>query len=427
MRVNNIPTLVLLVLLLNSTLFAIEGAIKVYVDKKDKVYTSQKVIIAVELRTDALSIVDTRIDFTSTSHYIVQAPKSAGYIRTVDIDGSDWQVIHYEYELYPLRSGEIKIPAIDIVFSASMGYAQAHKEFHFRSKPMDIKVESPLGVDIGKFVLVTDRYSLVGELEPKKKKLIVGDAIELQITQKAKAVPDILLKAFSYNSTKAIRVYDKEPKLSNKLKGKFDVSRVDSFVFVATAEGNVTLPAKESIWWNSTTKKVQKESIPAISFEIIEDPQIAIDAKREKEKKLLVYIVLSIIVLLIIYKLTSPYIKKCLLHRKESYQKSEKSKFNNLVKSLKTQNYPEVYSNLYRWVSTLSPHLLESGFEGIIKIQPSSSQALSQLENILVKPEIDFDRSNFLYELKKFREVLLKQEESKKYSLEKNINPQTED
>ncbi len=425
MRNSNISILVLLFLFLNSTLFAIQGDIKVYADKQEKIYTSQKVTIVVELRTDALSIVDTHIGFPSSSHYIVQAPNSAGYIRNIDINNSTWQVVHYEYELYALRSGEIKIPSIPITFSASMGYGQPHKEFSFQSEPIDIKVESPLGVDEGKFVLIADKYSLTGEIEPKKRKLIIGDAIELQITQKANGVPDILLKSFSYKSTKAIRVYDKEPKLEDKLKGKFDVSRVDSFVFVATAEGNVTMPAKESIWWNSATKKVQKESVPAISFEIIEDPQIAIDAKREKSEKLMLYIAVSIVFLLIVYRLSSPYIKRWFLHKKESYQRGEKSKFDSLVKSLKTENYPEIYSNLYEWVSVLSPHLLESGFRGIIKIQPSFSQSLSQLENILVKPEMDFDRSSFLSELKEFREVLLKKEESKEHRLAKSINPQT--
>ncbi|MBL0722067.1 MAG: BatD family protein, partial [Sulfurovum sp.] len=415
MKRNNISILILLFVSLTSTLCAIQGDIRVYVDIKEKVYTSQKVIIVVELRTDALSIVNTRINFPSSSHYIVQPPKSAGYIRTIDINDSAWQVVHYEYELYMLKAGEINIPPIPIIFSASLGYGQPHKEFDIQSKPLTIKVESPAGVDIGKFVLVTDKYSLISEIKPKKKKLIIGDAIEFKITQKANGIPDILLKPFIYQSTKAIRVYDKEPKLENHLKGEFDVSRVDSFIFVATAEGNITIPAKESIWWNSTIQKVEKKTIPAISFEIIENPQIAIDAKRKKREKLILYISISIIMLYIIYKLLSPYMQRWLLHRKESYQKSEKSKFENLLKSLQRENYSEIYSNLYKWVLIVSPHLSQSGFRGIIKIQPSFSKALSQLEDILVQPDIDFDKSNFINELKKFRKVLFKHKESEEY------------
>jgi hypothetical protein len=361
---------------------------RVYVKPYETIYTSQKITVAVELLTDAFSITDARITFPSSSKYIVQAPKSAEYIQQEKIDGNDWQLVHYEYKFYALQAGEIAIPSISVTFSGSMGYGQPKNEFSLKSEVLRFKVQAPRGVKAEHFVLVTDKYILKSEMKPEKKQLIVGDAVEFKVTQKAHGVPDILLKPFVYRSTDKVRVYDKEPELKSGLKGNFDVSRTDRFTFVATAEGNVSIPAQESIWWNAKTKKVQKETIPAMTFEIIADPQIAIDAKKAVQKRMLGFLVLLAVLFLLFYRFSAPFLKRWPHHRKKMYEESEKGKFNKLVKSLDTKEYSIIYSNLYKWLAVLSPdsEFSRVGFSGIIEIQPSFSKALSELEEVLAAP-----------------------------------------
>ncbi len=425
MKNKNALTLVFLFLFLTFDLFALEGKIKVYVKGDELVYTSQKVTVAVELMTDAFSISDARITFPSSSKYIVQAPGSADYLRTVEMNGTDWQLVHYEYQLYALKAGEITIPSLSITFSVSMGYGQPKKEFDLQSETLKFNVESPEGVKADQFVLVTDKYILKSEMKPEKKQLIVGDAVEFKVTQKAHGVPDILLKPFVYRSTDKVRVYDKEPELKNGLKDDLDVSRTDSFTFVAMAEGNVSIPAQESVWWNTQTKKVQKETIPAMIFEVIADPQIAIDARKAEQKRMLGYLVLLAVLLLLLYRLVAPSLKRWLLHRKKMYEASEKGKFHNLVKSLDTKEYSIIYSNLYKWLAVVSPdpEFSRAGFKNMSEVQPSFSNALAQLEEVLIDPQRSFDKTAFVNELEKFREVLLKQQQVRAQSLPQSINP----
>jgi len=200
-------------------------------------------------------------------------------------------VVHYDYVLYALEVGEIDISSISATFSASMGYGQPKKEFALRSKALQFLVLSPKGVDKGQFILVTDNYTISQKIKPKKSKLIIGDAIEVEITQRAIGVPDILLKSIHYQSTPLLRVYEKEPILQSGAKGEFDVSRVDRFTLVAVAEGNVSTPEQSSIWWDTETREIHKESIPAMSFSIIADPQIAIDAKKAQKREQIIYLV----------------------------------------------------------------------------------------------------------------------------------------
>lgn len=425
MKTKNALTYVLLFFFLTFDLFAVEGKIKVYVKGDDAVYTSQKVTVGVELMTDAFSINDAKITFPDSSKYILQVPKSADYLLTVDINGSDWQLVHYEYGLYALRAGEITIPSLLITFSASMGYGEPKKAFSFHSEPLSIKIKSLDGVKANHFVLVTDKYTLKSEVKPEKKQLIVGDALEFKITQKAHGIPDILLKPFVYRSSDKIRVYDKEPALKSGLKGDFDVSRTDSFTLVATVEGNVTIPAQEALWWNSATKKAQKETIPEMTFEIIADPKIALDAEKSEQKRMLAYLVLLAVLLLLFYKFFAPSLKKWLLHRKKMYKESEKGKFDNLVKSLDTKNYSLIYRNLYKWLAVVSPDpdFSSAGFSGIVEIQPSFSNALQELDEVLVVPEKVFDKNSFTVELKKLRERVLREKKTKEQGLPLDINP----
>ena len=160
-----------------------------------------------------------------------------------------------------------------------------------------------------------------------------------------------------------------------------------------------------------------------MTFEILPDPQIAIDAQREKEKKLLLYAALSVLLLLAGYKLLSPMYHRYKLKREEAYKKSEEGKFDVLLNSLKHDNAPGVYRDFYHWLEVASPKLSRLGFRGIGEVQPSFSESLRELEAVLSVPEQTFNKRGFTTELKKLRETLLKEQQRTKQGLLDKINP----
>lgn len=412
-----------LLCLFSSNLFAIEGKIRVFIKSNDAIYTSEKVTVSIELLSDAFSIMDAKITFPASNKYIVQAPQSASYLGKDEIDGNDWQLVHYDYEVYALQAGKIEIPSVLVSFSASMGYGQPKKDFALKSDALKFDVKVPEGFKRNQFVLVTDHYTLLTEMKPKKKQLIIGDAVELSITQKAYDVPDILLRPIVYRSNAFLRVYDKEPELKSKIEGKYDVSRIDRFTFVASAEGNVTVPLQETVWWNSTTGKIQVETIPEISFEILPDPQIAIDEKKAKQKQYLLYFAVILSLLLILYKMFGSKVRDYMQERKRVYALSESGEFSVLLASIKKNDVPSIYKHMYRWLFTLAPELTRGGFSKIIEEQPSFKRSLNELEEKMVNKKQTFDETRFTNELKKLRASLLKQQEVNDSSLPENINP----
>jgi len=421
--ISRLLLLLLFCSLWSSQLFAVDGRVKVFIVSQGDIYTSQKLTVSVELLSNAYSITDARIQFPSSSKYIVQAPKSAAYLGKEEIDGEDWTMVHYDYSVYALEAGTMVIPSFSVVFTASMGYGQPKKEFELQSERLTFTVKAPDGVKENQFVLVTDAYSLQTVIKPQRKKLIVGDAVEVSITQKANGVPDILFRPVQYVSNALLRVYEKEPRLQSALKGKYDVSREDSFTFVANTEGNVTLAAQQYLWWDTQSKKLKVETIPELMFEILPDPQIAIDAQNALKKQRVMYSMIALMVLILAYLLFAKKIKLYLLERKRRYCLSEAGHFEKLLKSCTAGDKRKIYHDLYAWLKSLSPDLARVGFRGIIEVQPSFEQLLLEFESGLSSDTYVLERDAFVVELKKLRKTLLSTHIAKVGELPRSINP----
>jgi hypothetical protein len=303
-----------------------------------------------------------------------------------------------------------------------MGYGQPKKEFALESKALHFSVLSPKGIKKDQFVLVTDKYSLTQKVEPQKSELIVGDAIEVEIIQKAHGVPDILLKPIHYKNTPLLRVYEKEPVLQSELKGKFDVSRTDKFTFVATGEGNVTIPA-QSIWWfNVKTKTVTEEKVEAFSFEIKPDPQVALDAQKAGKQTLLIRAGIIILILLLLYYLFSAYIKRYLDERQNAYLLSEKGRFERLFKSVEEGDIAKIYRDFYTWINVLHPEMKVNTFKDIYIQYPEFKENFLHFESTLVSPN-DLDKVKCSSTLESLRKVFSEAYGEAPYTLEKKLNP----
>jgi len=412
-----------LFLFLTLNLFAIEGKVKVFIPSQTSIYTSQKITVSVELLSSALSITDAKITFPASPKYIVQAPKSASYLGQEEVEGEAWQMVHYDYEVYALQAGKIEIPSVLVSFTASMGYGQPKKEFALQSDALSFDVKAPKGVRPDQFVLVTDTFLLHSEVKPEHTKLIVGDAVALSMTQKSNGVPEILLTRIHYQSSAYLRVYNKEPELKSGLKGAYDVSRTDNFTFVASVEGNVTLPAQERLWYDPKTQKIHSEKSPALTFEILPDPQIALDIQSAKEKKYLFYVAFSLLLFLIGYRSLLPRIHQYRREQKEMFHRSEAGKFEHLLDTIKGEDASAIYSALYQWLTLVSPLMSRGGFRAIIAMQPSFENVLQALEAKTVDSDHPLNKIVSIEELRKLRSTLLEQTKVEMYALPLKINP----
>jgi len=403
-------------------LHAIEGAVSVSVVEKERHFISEELIVKVDLKSTAFSIKDARVRLENSEDYIVQAPKSAASLETIDINDTDWQIVHYEYKLYPLHAGEIHIPKIDISFSASMGYGQPEKAFNLSSEILQFNVEAPEGIDSHTFVLSTTEYSVINTISMKMKEgnttqIKVGDAITLSINQKAKNVPDILLRPSTMHESEYFNIYSEEPQLKTE---QSYATRIDTYTLVASKEGNVTIPAQHFVWWDTEKRILHKEVTDAYAFEILPNPELPPKSVTldEKNSKLWLYWLMAILVLLIVFYKLYPHYLTWSKQRKLFYAHSEEGLYANLLVS---PDHTTLYQNFYTWLESISPKLAKEGFRGVIEFQPSFEKPLDQFEAVLAKQEQEFDKIAFIDEVKKLREQLLLKQ--KQQNLVPTINP----
>lgn len=403
-------------------LYAIEGAVSVSVLAKEKRFISEEVIVKVDLKSTAFSIKDAKVGLENSEDYIVQVPNSASSLETVDINGTDWQIVHYEYKLYPLHAGEIQIPKIAIAFSASMGYGQPEKAFTLSSEALKFYIQAQEGVDGDTFVLSTTEYHVKRTISLKMKEdnstqIQVGDAITLSIMQKAKNVPDILLRPSSMPDNDYFNIYNEEPEL--KTEASFS-SRIDAYTLVARKEGNVTIPAQYFVWWDTENETLHKEMTPAYTFEILPNPELAIKSVDSKKNmsKYWVYWLMAILVLSILLYILYQHYQRWSKKRRFTYENSEEGLYAKLCVS---PDNTTLYQNFYIWLERISPELSKEGFRGIIEVQTSFEHTLKQFEAVLAKQEQEFDKIAFINEVKKLREQLLLNK--KQQNLVQKINP----
>jgi len=367
---------------------------------------------------------DVKITFAESEKYLLQAPQSASYLGQEEVGEDMWQMLHYDYELYALESGKIEIPPIAISFTASMGYGQPKQAFEFQSKPLFFEAKTPKGVTEDTFVLVTDTFLLQSTLTPHTNKIVVGDAVVLSVIQKANGVPDLLLMPTRYNTNAHVRVYSKEPLLQSSLKGDYDVSRTEQFTFVATLEGNVILPTQTKVWYNPQTQKVDIQKIPSLHFEILPNPQIAIDAQKSKAQKGLLYILVVVVFFGVLYLRFGSRIRTYNQKRKTDYEQSEIAQFKRLLKSLEDGSEASfIYNTFYEWLFRVDKKMARENLAHLSQIQPLLKEALRELEEKTVNPKGHFDKVSFAKELQKLRKKLHIEQGKKETSLPNHLNP----
>lgn len=411
-------------------LFAVEGDYSAQIVEKERYFVSEELVLKVDLKTTAFSIKDAKIGLENSKDYIVVTPKSAAFLETIEINGTQWQIVHYEYKLYPLHAGKMTIAPMDMAFKASMGYGTPDTNFTFQSNALILDVAAPEGVGKNDFVLSTPSYTLKSEFSPKLSEtnastLKVGDAIEIKIIQEAKNVPDILLEPARFSENPHLKLYKEEPILKGK-EGESIATRIDSFTFVAAKEGNVTIPSQKFIWWNPAEQVLHRERTAELHLVILPNPQetaTELSDKKQQQDKTWIFILLSaFLIIVLLYKLY-PYAKRWRKKQKLAYQESEEGRFSLLLDSCQGDNMTKLYQDFYDWLEVADSKLSRAGFRGISELQPSFSNSLSQLERALADPEQAFDKIEFVDELQKFSGRLLKGQQSKQQSLPKYLNP----
>ncbi len=397
------------------SLFAIEGKVKLEIKPNQEFFVSKKIIVTLKVMSTGFKMDNLNVNFGKNRKFIIIAPNSAAYTVSED----DFNVVVYEYELYPLEKGQILLQPWKVSFSSSLGYGMPKENFVCTSTQKQLTIASIKGYD---FLLATPRLTATTSFIAKSNTLNVGDAITRKIVLKAYDVPDILIPHVETLKIKGIKNYPEEAQLSQTQEEKHLVStRIEEDVFVLNKEGNYSIPSTLFYWYNTDLKRVEKEYTKKFSFEVkaLPKPDVIVIEKGMNKKELLFYtlfIVGALLSLFLLYRLTQ-VVKRKKKHKLFLYNDTLLGRLDLLINACDQQDVVAVYNAFYRWGECLG--LKQVNLTIIAQHYPLLKEDLNSLNLALNGAAFDF------FQTQKNLRIIKKQLQIKEVTmaLTENINP----
>lgn len=249
---------------------------------RDSVYVQAQVLLTLRIY-HSVSLFD---DSTLTP---LQTPEARieqlGKPRTYEtrINGVRHGVIEVRYAIHPLRSGELELPSQ--VFSATLVERNDPDTFnpfgprsgrnvqvHSPAIPLQVKpipAEYPADTPWlpASALSLTESWSDTGEA------LRVGDSLTRSLTLSAEGLASTQLPPLTVADVPGLRRYPDQPKLESRISEAGLVGvREQRAAWVPTRAGELEVPALEIVWWNLTSDRLERATLPARRFDVQADP-----------------------------------------------------------------------------------------------------------------------------------------------------------
>lgn len=212
------------------------------------------------------------------------------------INGKSVREIKFFYALFPQKSGKLQTPEVqfngfyltnnrrgvdefDELFGEGLlGTNFGLSEMFATRNPVVLKVK-PLEIDVqpipaeyaGNWWLPATNVTLYSEWEPKNPVFKVGEAINRSVYIRAIGVVESQLPDISFRKIANIKQYPEKAVAQNGIENNEIVAvKKVSNVYIPEVKGKMSLPEISIDWFNVTTQKIEKATLPAVNIEVLE-------------------------------------------------------------------------------------------------------------------------------------------------------------
>jgi hypothetical protein len=187
-----------------------------------------------------------------------------------------YEVRERQYLVFPQKSGKLTIDAQS--FNGLLIDTNNRRRVRVReiSEPMKIDIKSPPANFTGDTWLPATSLYLSEKWEKDPKKLMVGDSITRTLEIKALGLLGSALPPMGVDNVKGLKIYPDSPTIeSQQHESGAQSIRQESIALVAVSANEVTLPEIRIPWWDTLNDVERVAVIPAQSFNIIVNPEVA--------------------------------------------------------------------------------------------------------------------------------------------------------
>lgn len=180
--------------------------------------------------------------------------------RVVLRRGRRMELVEHHWLLFPLRSGEIRLPPP--MFSG--------RDFYLQGEPGRLRVRPP-PAEAGDFPwLVSPEVTMTEQWDGALERLQPGDFRVREIRLRARDQLGAQLPALSPAPAAGFEIQPLPGRVSERFEqGTLWGERVQRFRYLATSEARGRLPPVQVKWWNPNRQKVRSRELPAKPYRIL--------------------------------------------------------------------------------------------------------------------------------------------------------------
>jgi len=333
----------------------VNANISISIQQDGDIWRGQQVTLNLDLKTTGFSFSNTHFNLPEVNGAFLMQTDTTTIKLSEKIDGVTWQIIRYPLALYPQTTGELEIPSIDVRFNSSAGFGSTEKAFEFQTAPLQMLIQSPAGVPASELVITSTSFKFDYDWQPESGITQTGDAITLTVSRQASDISAMLLPPLPVYQVEGLATYPQAPVVNDKTdRGDLIGERTDSIIWVVEQAGDYNIPGIRFQWWDPDERELKQQIIPGISLDIAspaidKNPKNQGDRNRRSNNDYF-WILLMLGLAFLSVLVWVGYQRKTNSHSVES----EKSAFNTLQTSLKSNHAGQSYAALHNWLNWIS-------------------------------------------------------------------------
>jgi hypothetical protein len=248
-----------------TTLLSAEPGAKLIVPEPEA-WTGQRLPLFVELRAEGSFKGAASFDLPEIPKTVII--KIGSPILSSETQGdTEYFVQRHEFALFSQSKGLIQLPSITARFSHLKGYTGPTFDASEKTEATTLTINRPPNSDSLGFIVTTPSLAIEESWDPSPGPLETGAVLKRNIVQRANQMTGIALKPAPTPDIEGIRTYPGSPEVTDKTeRGTFLGERRETVTYLVQQAGLHTLPEIRIDWWNPSTQKLERQTLPSVTF-----------------------------------------------------------------------------------------------------------------------------------------------------------------
>jgi hypothetical protein len=241
-------------------------------------WVGQQVLVVVELLAPGYFSSAASFDLPDPQGVLLMPPTGHPVVGSETIDGTRFTVQRHELHAWPMRSGDIDIPALAARFSFKRNPLDSEEvPAAVRTSAIALSVEQPPGSE-GLGTVISARGLQVTEHwqpQPGADAVKAGSAFIRTITFTASDVPGMVFPPFPAGEIDGLGIYGKQQLQDHELRGVLEGQRSDVITYVCQQPGQFSIPAVRFTWFDLDSQELRHHDFPALVLNVVDNPELA--------------------------------------------------------------------------------------------------------------------------------------------------------